>query len=135
MNPMVFRRNRKAETLSAQLAGIALAAPQVVGYRLARMYGLAGRSPLSDRRELYVMGAEKVAAFYESWNAMLIEMIRANMKLFLAPALFWPLSAAAPRRGSAHIRRTGLAMLGKGVAPIHRRVVANANRLGRRTCR
>jgi hypothetical protein len=35
------------------------------------------------------------------------------------------------RRLSAHARRTALAVLGSGLAPVHRRAVANARRLRR----
>jgi len=90
---------------------------------------------LRDREELYLMGAEKLAAFYESWNAMLLEMHRANLELFVSTApLFWFPWAATTRSShtaSTQLQRAALAVLGKGVAPIHRRAVANARRLSR----
>jgi len=69
------------------------------------------------------MGVEKVFAFYESWNAMLLELFRANLDLALSPFRFWSFG-----RG----RRRGLRILGAGLAPIHRRATANARRLRRR---
>jgi hypothetical protein len=52
------------------------------------------------------MWAEKPAAFFQSWNAMMLEMYRANFALSM-------------RVWSA------------GLGPIHRRAVANAKRLRR----
>lgn len=88
----------------------------------------AGLTP-SDRhrREFHLMGAEKVAAFYESWHAMAVEMTRAYFELFVPP--YWWMSQ--PRHSSARARRAALAVFGSGLAPIHRRAVANAKRLGR----
>lgn len=80
------------------------------------------------------MGAEKIAAFYESWTAVSAEILRANLQLWLSPArLFW-LSFPAGKRSSsaaARLQRTAIAVLGEGVAPFHRRAVANAKRLSR----
>jgi len=81
---MPSRRRRKSKTLAAQVSDLAMAVPQVVAQRVARM-SLAGLSPSSrDQREFYLMGAEKVAAFYESWNAMIVETFRANQQLSLS---------------------------------------------------
>ena len=86
--------------------GLALAAPEVVGHRVLRMW-LAGASPSRrDRLEFYRMWVEKPAAFYASWNAMMLEAYRANF------ALAWRI-------------------WGAGLAPIHRRAAANARRLRR----
>jgi len=53
------------------------------------------------------MWTEKPIAFYQSWNAMMLEIYRGNVAL-------------ATR------------VLGAGLAPVHRRAAANAKRLGRR---
>jgi len=83
---------------------------------------LAGASPSArDRREFHRMGVEKIAAFYESWNAMCLALLRANLNLAVTPFQFW----WSPHRR----RRTGLSILGAGLVPIHRRVTANARRL------
>jgi len=79
------------------------------------------------------MGAEKIAAFYESWNAMVVEMSRANMRLLCSP-LWWsnPWKAIAPgSRAPATHARTALDILHRGTSPYHRRAVANARRLAR----
>jgi len=128
---MTYRRRRK-RALSTQAVELTLAVPQVLSHRLSRL-ALAGSSPsLRDRREFYLMGTEKIEAFYESWNAMLIEVLRANLKLTLA-LWWWPWTGTmrVPGLLSKRSRRNALAVLGSGLAPFHRRAVANARRLGR----
>ena len=90
---------------------------------------LAGASPSArDRSEFRRMGTEKIAAFTESWNAMAVEAVRANQQLALScMQAFW-FPWARPRRRA---RRTALGILGAGMAPVHRRALANAKRLGR----
>lgn len=88
-----------------------------------------------DRREFELMLSEKNAAFGESWNAMATQAAIANqalaasfLKSFLAVAggksRFGPASAA-------QLHKAALGVLGKGLAPVHRKAVANAKRLGR----
>ena len=132
---MPYRRRNKPQRLALQTLELALAAPQVWAHRMSRLTR-AGHAPSRrDRQEFYLMGAEKVAAFYESWNAMFAEMFRANLKLALTPVLtwWWPWAYAGrlPRPGSARARRMAAAVLSKGLAPVHRRAVGNARRLGR----
>jgi hypothetical protein len=98
--------------------------------QLARMRA----SPsLRDRKELHLMGAEKVAAFYESWNAMLLAMFHANVKLAMASMSVWWSPRAVARLVHAHGKRSAFAILASGLAPVHRRAIGNARRLGRRT--
>ena len=101
--------------------GLALAVPEVVAQRVMRMW-LAG-APLSkrDRDEFHRMYAEKFVAFFESWNAMALEMFSASLTLGLFP--LWTLGARN--------RRAGMRVLSAGLAPIHRRAAANAKRLRR----
>ena len=132
---MPSRHVRKSRALAGQAIDLGFALPQVVAHRAIRM-ALAGSSPSSrDRNEFYLMSAEKVAAFYESWNAMAVEAFRAALELSLSSAPFfwfqWPAARRPSRAVSARFQRAALAVLGKGVAPIHRRAVANAKRLGR----
>lgn len=76
------------------------------------------------------MGTEKVMAFYESWNGMLLAMYYANLKLFWsAPAWSVTPAMAHRRRVLNHAHQTALDILAGGMAPIHRRAVANAKRL------
>ena len=132
---MTSRRNRRSHALAAKGIGLGFAVPQVLAHRMMRM-ALAGSSPsLRDRSEFYLMGVEKVAAFYESWTAMSSEMLRANLQYCLLPSrYFWlglPATKRSSRAAAAHFQRAALAVLGAGVAPIHRRAVANAKRLSR----
>lgn len=131
---MPYRRRRK-RALSTQAIELTLAVPQVLSHRLSRL-SLAGNSPsLRDRREFYLMGTEKIEAFYESWNAMLMEMFEANLKFMFAPVLFWWSPWGGTTRAleafSKRSRQATLAVLGSGLAPFHRRAVANARRLRR----
>jgi len=101
---------------------------------------LAGPRPTArDRREFHFMAAEKVAAFYESWNAMYVQMLRyqwqtaaAILRSISFPPLYsWSFAALGRTRAT----RSALAILNKGLAPVHRRAVANARRLGRPSIR
>jgi hypothetical protein len=73
------------------------------------------------------MGAEKISAFNEAWNAMAVEAFRANQRLALSfmQSLWFPWARPKPSV------RYGRGVLGKGIAPYRRRAVANAKRLGR----
>ena len=87
---------------------LGFAVPQVIAHRLARM----------DPLELHRMGSEKVFAFSEAWLAMAAQAFleQQRLALSLAQPLWFPWARIAAR----------------GVAPIHRRAVANARRLRRR---
>jgi hypothetical protein len=132
---MSLRRNRKAATLAIQATELAVAAPLVVAHRLSRL-ALAGRLPARrDHKELTLMGAEKAAAFHESWNAMLIQSIRIQQDFAASMwRLFW-LSWLSGGAFSAlpkiDLPDAALRVVAKGMAPVHRRVVANAKRLSR----
>lgn len=124
-------RNRahtlKAARTATQALELAMTAPQVMSIRLMNM-ALAGASPSArDHREFHRMGAEKLVTFYESWNAMWLELFRANLKLAFTPFQFWG--------SSARQQRASLGILAAGLAPIHRRVTGNARRLRRRSFR
>jgi hypothetical protein len=124
---MATRRTRRSKSLAAQTIELGIAAPQVIALRTARM-AAAGASPSArDRAELYRMGAEKVAALNEAWNAMAVEAFRANQRLALSfmQSLWFPW--VRPKSSA----RYGAGILGKGMAPYRRRAVANARRLGR----
>ncbi|HKX41376.1 MAG TPA: polyhydroxyalkanoate granule-associated phasin [Burkholderiaceae bacterium] len=132
---MPARHHRHAQTLATKTAELALAAPQVVAQRLARM-AVAGPLPSArDRREFQRMGAEKATAFAESWNAMAQQAARANQALV---ASFWraawsPWMLAQLPANAALLQSAALGVLSKGLAPVHRTATANAKRLGRRT--
>jgi len=108
---------------------LAIQACRMAGLRMA----IAGPVPSArDRKEFHRMGAEKTAAFTSSWNAMVVQTMRANqalaatmMKTMLSPSATAAMAAAASMQGAA------LGILGKGLAPVHRTATANAKRLGR----
>lgn len=80
------------------------------------------------------MGSEKLAAFSQGWLAMC--MAAWTMPLRLAPAFAtagWGWRAPAALHEAATHATLGL--LADGVAPMHRTVVANAKRLGRKATR
>jgi hypothetical protein len=116
------RRTRTSKALAARSAELAFAVPQVIAHRALR----------SDRKELHLMGAEKVMAFGESWNAMMMQSVLEYQRVAISLAMsFWfpwasrrsPFSSVMP------------AILGAGLAPIHRRARANVRRLGKRRAR
>jgi hypothetical protein len=130
-----IRRTRKAKSLAAQTIELGVAVPQVIAHRVARM-AIAGASPSAgDRKELRRMGTEKITALNEAWNAMAVHTFRANQKLtlsFMQSLWFpWVHPKRSVKSASRQLSNAALGILGKGMAPIRRRAVANAKRLGR----
>ncbi len=131
---MATHRTRKAPPIARQAAELAVAVPQVIAHRLSRL-ALAGPAPSArDRREFQRMGAEKAAAFAESWNAMARQTLEANQTL--ASSFLRALGAPARAQASAQsatrqVGRAVTAIVQAGLAPVHRRAVANAKRLSR----
>lgn len=124
-----------ARRFTGQAAELAIAAPQVVAHRVARM-ARAGPAPSTrDRRELYLMGSEKIWAFYESWFAMTQGLARLYQEAWIAGfrSLLGPWSVV--RRGSfpapLGLQRAGIDVLSRGLEPVRRRAVRNAKRLKR----
>jgi hypothetical protein len=132
---MVTRRNRKSKSLAAKSRGLAMAVPQVVAHRVTRM-ALAGPSISDrDRKEFNMMVNEKHAAFAQAWSAMAIEAFRANQVLatLMLRSFFTPFSRKRPSAASvtAHVQNAVVSVLGRGIAPVHRKAVANAKRLAK----
>ena len=120
---MSARRSRKAERLGRQAAELAVAAPQVIAHRLARL-ALAGAAPdARDRREFTRMGAEKVAAFQQSWWQMGVAALAAQQRVALA------MMSGNPARVAQALARAGTDVAAQGLAPVSRRATANAKRL------
>jgi len=123
-------RKGQATSLMIKASELAFAAPQVVAHRVTRM-ALAGTSPTArDQREFQQMGAEKMAAFTESWNAMAVHAVRANSMLATSFWRSW-LTGKPTQITGWQMHNAALGVLGKGIGPVHRRAVANAKRLGR----
>jgi hypothetical protein len=130
---MTTRGNRKTRQLAVKSAELAMAVPQVVAHRVARM-ALSGSSQTArDRKEFELMGEEKVSAFMESWSAMTLHVWRAYHQATLsALQSFWnPIfGLKKPSRSpSSQLKNALSSILDKGMAPVHRRAVANAKRL------
>jgi hypothetical protein len=132
---MPSRRTRKTQSLVTQAVELAFAVPQVVAHRVTRMAVAGPTLSARDRKEFQRMGAEKTAAFGESWNAMTLQAFRAHQALaasflrsFWSPSLKGRPSASAV---AAQWQSAALDVLGKGMAPVHRKAVANAKRLAR----
>jgi len=129
------RRQRAKTSLAAQAAEIALAAPQVIAHRMTRIALAGPHLSERDRKEFALMVSEKNAALGEAWQAMATHGARVNQAL--AASFFKSLLGAAhgkrpsPARSLAQLHHAALGVLGKGLAPVHRKAVANAKRLGR----
>lgn len=132
---MKARRIRPSRSLAAQAAELAVAVPQVVAHRLVRMAMVEPNLSARDKKEFARMFAEKNAAFSESWSAMAWQSLRSQQALAAALARSaW--TPPAPHKPAAHaigaqMQRAALAVFGKGLAPVHRRAVANAKRLAK----
>ena len=132
---MVTRRSQAHRSLAVKAAELAYAVPQVVAHRVTRMALSGPKLSPRDRKEFERMVAEKNAAFGESWNAMAAQAALANQAL--AASFFKSFLAVARGKRpsavetSAQLHRAALGVLGKGFAPVHRKAVANAKRLGR----
>ena len=126
---------RRKGSLARHTAAIAWTAPQVVAHRLARM-ALAGPVlSARDRREFSRMGAEKVTAFYESWNAMYAQGWRIQQEMWSASLramwLPWQARTISPARQLLALQGATSRILEKGMVPVRKRTVANARRLRR----
>ncbi len=131
---MPARRTHKLQTITRKAVELAVATPQVITQRLTRM-ALAGAKPTArDRKEFYTMGAEKVAAFTQSWSAMTSQAFQAQQKIGLTLLTSLWLPTTVRKTADSAVRQanaSALAIIEKGMAPIHRRAVANAKRLTR----
>jgi hypothetical protein len=132
---MPLPRKRRSRSLAVQAAELAAAVPQVVAHRVTRM-ALAGPTlSARDRKEFERMVAEKNAAFGEAWQAMAAQAALANRAL-MASYLRAFLAVAqgrkpSPTASAAQLHKAALGVLGSGLAPVHRKAVANARRLAR----
>lgn len=118
--PRMPARRRPHHSLARQSHELAVAVPLVVAHRLTRL-ALAGPLPSArDRREFHRMAQEKVHAFWQSWFAMGWAALEALQQAWMA----WLGGARVPLVDAG-------AILGRGLAPVHRRATANARRLAR----
>ncbi len=112
---MARRRKTASFSKAAQLCFIA---PQVVALRSLRMH---------DSREMQRMGSEKVLAFWESMNAMGLQVARTNQEYALFAMRQWWSPWMTPWQMATAAGK----VLEEGLGPIHKRAAANARRLRR----
>jgi hypothetical protein len=116
-----------------------MAAPLVIAHRVARMASAGTSLSARDRKEFHRMGIEKITAANEAWTAMATQAFLENQKIALRfmQSLWLPPMRPTPtaRSVSRELNRATARTLGKGLAPVRRRAVANAKRLGRITRR
>ena len=130
---MNSRQTRKTQSLVTKSMELGMAVPVVMAHRLTRM-AVAGPTPsVRDRKEFELMSSEKSAAYAKSWQAMFGEMVRAQqalsvalMRSFFSPTLW---GAPATEAVSDEMERAVTNVMAKGLAPVHRTAVANAQRL------
>jgi hypothetical protein len=132
---MTARRVRKAKSHSRKYMELAGAVPQVIAHRVTRA-ALAG--PIMserDRKEFQRMVNEKQSAFAQAYWEMALQMFRVSLQLTttLFRAFVFPFSFTVPSMASAvaQTQHAVGAVLGKGLAPIHRTAISNARRLSK----
>ena len=128
-------RTRKSKSLTAKSMELALSVPQVFAHRVTRMALAGPRLSDRDRREFQIIANEKHAAFAQAWSDMAMHALRANQALTASMLRFFftPFSYKKPSAAStaAQIQNAAIGVLGKGLAPIHRKAVSNARRLAK----
>jgi hypothetical protein len=132
---MTTSTRQRSKRMATQASEMALAVPHVVAHRVARMATSGANPSARDRREFQRMGAEKIAAFGESWNAMAWQMLRANQALTLSLMRAWWNPWLGGRqsfaRSAQQVQSVALGVMSQGMEPVRRRAVANAKRLGK----
>ena len=144
--------------LATKTLEMILASAQVIGHRTGRM-ALAGPTPHArDRREIALMGQEKIEAGAQSAQAMAAHMMAMSQPwgelafrhILRSSAAFMSLASsrtpsqliarqAALARAlgqstvsMADVSKNAVQLAHRGLKPIHAKAIANAKRLGRR---
>ena len=132
---MPSRSSRKSKSVASKAAELAVAVPQVVAHRVTRMAIAGPTLSERDRKEFQLMVVEKKTAFAEAWQAMAKQSVRASqtpatslLRSIWSPSLR---NKPTPGKVAAQLQSAALGVFGKGLAPVHRKAVANAKRLGR----
>ena len=147
---MARKTHRTQVATLTKLAELAVASPQVVAVRTARMLAAGANPGAADRAEFSRMHTEKVQAFWESMFGMAAQAARANQEVARSAALQWwrlcttpwalagngamlkAATALVPVPPPAHRNRAASSLLAAAVKPVHQRATANARRLTRR---
>jgi hypothetical protein len=142
---MTTNTRRGTKRLAQQTTELAMAVPQVVAHRVTRMMTAGPQPSAQDQREFHRMGAEKAAAFSESWMAMGAHCFSLQQQWLQTWArIFWTPWLGGLKGGNAwsavhqfgqllqnQWQRAAVSTATQGLAPIHQRAVANAKRLSR----
>ena len=132
----------KQYRLSRRSSELANAVPQVIAMRVGRMMGGGLMPSAKDQQEYYRMGAEKVEAFFESWMAMASQASAAQQQFaqwwlqtwWKAAMSGWtnlPTVSHLSTHAGKQVMDSMLDVTMRGMAPVHRRAVDNARRLGK----
>ena len=149
------KRHRKAGSI-VKATELAIAAPQVVATRTARMLAAGTNPSAADRAEFSRMCTEKVQGFWESLFAMGAQTVRTNQEYASRAALHWwrlwttpwwlasvtpgvHAVASLPRVAAALVsmpsagqqKRAMSKLVASGLGPVHKRATKNARRLAR----
>lgn len=121
--------------VAQQSSELANASAQVVAHRVTRMF-MAGPLPSArDRKEFKRMVDEKQLAFGESWLAMIGHATTTQIALgntaWRSLCYPWLGGGATPVAMATQMHQASVDMLQKGLAPMHRKAVANAKRLAK----
>lgn len=133
---MTASRNRKAASVMRQTTDLAVAAPQVIAHRMARMAAAGAVPSARDRKEFTRMVEEKQAAFGQAWMAMGVQSMAAAPALAMAITRAWWTPWQHPGAAwsgalATQWQSAALGVWGKGLAPVRAAAVANAKRLAR----
>jgi hypothetical protein len=146
------RRNSSNTRSVTKMVELAVAAPQVIASRSARMLAAGANPGMADRVEFSKMCSEKGAAFWESLFAMSVQMVRINQDYARTAALQWwrlwttpwwlsalpsgkqssralARVAALPLPSGIQRKRAASRLADAALGPIHKRATANARRL------
>ena len=124
LNPM--------KTLSKKSLELAFATPYVMSMRMLKLSTGDFPPSASDVNEFNRMWMEKAEAFSEAWMAMSAETLNQQQKflghLYQNPFALWS-PIHSPIQSLHSTGKAGTKVLKKGLAPVHRKAVDNANRL------
>jgi hypothetical protein len=125
---------RRTRRLQQQVSEMSWAVPKVVHERMTRMMRAGPLPSARDQQEFKNMGAEKVAAFFESWMALGLQTLHAQQEMsseWLRSFTQWPVDQWPAQRMMHAAQAATLGVVGAGLAPVHSRALSNARRLSR----
>jgi hypothetical protein len=120
------KRKSRATTTAVKLAELGFAAPQVIAHRLTRMALASPTLSARDRKEFTGMALEKQAAVAQAWMGMFAEGVRFQQQFALSL-----MTGVTPWLHAGRAKTATSRVVSAGLAPIHRKAVANAKRLAR----